>query len=573
MKHNNNHISDELLAAFLDGNTTPENMARIINAAAHDPELREMIELSGIVDADMLRSDMSSLPMMEMAAYSQDDCMCAVECETYILQQSRHDISPDEMRQRVKSLCLLKDKGMPLYNIGRLSEDMGMSVTRRYDASVADLEANTLAVVDWSALNGDKPNGIFHAVVIKSISDTDKSITIFDPSIPEQCATIGSNRFNTAWTCASNYLVTITDKGMKPYIPHPIDLSDIELDGRLTELREAIAENAHEVWAENRQKQGWSYGPKRDDDNKETPDMVPYSDLPEAEKLYDREMAINTLKLVQKLGYEVFKKAMVDDEQRRLALIVRRVMLRTDIPDVKRLTTMLYDEVMINESGSFMTLSKMLERQAGIILGSYLNPALIIKDDEPVNTLPPQLTPQIVDEITDRLVEFQKSESVTHAIGQIMDTIYGAIEKLGWHYGVTHLPETITGFREKLKGQIRIFNDSINLITPLTDLQPLYQAAARITIAERIRNDNHEDISEYFRALYDNALKMCTRQNAIFSRNLLSDIIASREIEAIIDKNIRFRANCMLMTADTYTGPAPRFFTDPDIITPNSLNI
>ncbi len=95
---------------------------------------------------------------------------------------------------------------------------------------------------------------------------------------------------------------------MKTYIPKPIDLSDVELTEDLSELREAIAENAHEIWAENRQREGWTYGPQRNDVLKQTPDMVPYSRLPESEKKYDREMAMKTIKLLQKLGYDLIKR-------------------------------------------------------------------------------------------------------------------------------------------------------------------------------------------------------------------------------------------------------------------------
>ena len=94
-----------------------------------------------------------------------------------------------------------------------------------------------------------------------------------------------------------------TDKFV--YEPYPIALDDVTLDEDLTELQEAIAENAHEIWAKARTEQGWSYGPERNDQKKETPDMVPYCNLPESEKLYDREMAMQTLKLVKKLGFEV----------------------------------------------------------------------------------------------------------------------------------------------------------------------------------------------------------------------------------------------------------------------------
>ena len=94
----------------------------------------------------------------------------------------------------------------------------------------------------------------------------------------------------------------------KTYIPHPIDLSDVELPAHLDALREAIAENTHEVWAAGRMKEGWTYGSERDDKLKKHPDLIPYSDLPEGEKQYDRDTAVNTIKLVMKLGYDLVKR-------------------------------------------------------------------------------------------------------------------------------------------------------------------------------------------------------------------------------------------------------------------------
>lgn len=89
------------------------------------------------------------------------------------------------------------------------------------------------------------------------------------------------------------------------YSPVPIDTNDVELSEELLKLTEKIAKNVHDVWALGRIKEGWTYGEKRDNDKKETPCLVPYSELPESEKEYDRNTALETLKLIIKLGYEI----------------------------------------------------------------------------------------------------------------------------------------------------------------------------------------------------------------------------------------------------------------------------
>lgn len=82
----------------------------------------------------------------------------------------------------------------------------------------------------------------------------------------------------------------------------------VTLPEELLPLVEQMAENVHEVWAQNRILQGWSYGSTRNDDLKQHPCLVPYHQLPEGEKSYDRNTAIETLKLIQKLGFEIKKK-------------------------------------------------------------------------------------------------------------------------------------------------------------------------------------------------------------------------------------------------------------------------
>lgn len=92
-----------------------------------------------------------------------------------------------------------------------------------------------------------------------------------------------------------------------PYDPHPIDVSGIELPQELTALAEALAENVHDTWAKGRMDDGWTYGPVRDDAKKQHPCLVPYAELPESEKAYDRNTAISTLKLISKMGYGIVK--------------------------------------------------------------------------------------------------------------------------------------------------------------------------------------------------------------------------------------------------------------------------
>lgn len=94
---------------------------------------------------------------------------------------------------------------------------------------------------------------------------------------------------------------------MQLYTPTPVDTSDVVLPKELIDLGEAIAQQVHDVWALNRINDGWSYGPERNDALRQTPCLVPYEQLPEAEKAYDRDTAFSTLKLICKLGYKIVK--------------------------------------------------------------------------------------------------------------------------------------------------------------------------------------------------------------------------------------------------------------------------
>lgn len=321
-----NNISAEVLAAFLDGNATAQESKEIFGALAEDAELRELMHISQSVDAELglMTQECEFIPMTAMAATCNEENYCSLECEKYILRKLNIEFNEEQLLQDAIRNGWQKQDGTALHNVGRHLESKGLVVTRQYNALIKDI-ANALdenecviVAVDGGELLGNRVDETIedlligqipdHTVVVLSLDAESGTITIFDPNSSREGDVYSIEQFKDAWNDSKNYLVTITSNSAKTYIPKPIDLSDVELTEDLNELREAIAENAHEVWAVERQAQGWTYGPQRDDAKKQNPCMVPYSQLPDNEKLFDREMAMNTIKLMKKLGYDLIKR-------------------------------------------------------------------------------------------------------------------------------------------------------------------------------------------------------------------------------------------------------------------------
>lgn len=324
MSDNKIIISDELLASFLDGNTSAEQTMRVLEAARMDPELQETIRIAEEVDQDLAAGSGISvrreIPMMALAARKQNTYLCDIECEEFVLHQFGIEATHKSLLDDAYRNCWLKDEGMPLYNIGRLLEKNHLSVSRRYDCTVGDIERlllsgnQLIAVVNNRLLDGpdtvapDAPSAPNHAVAISSINPASGEIILYNPGTAEELTAYGIQSFCRAWQESKNYLVVVNTTDRFVYEPYPINLDDVFLSDDLTELQEAIAENAHEIWARNRSDEGWTYGPERNDARRETPDMLPYCNLPESEKQYDREMAMQTLKLVRKLGFDIVRR-------------------------------------------------------------------------------------------------------------------------------------------------------------------------------------------------------------------------------------------------------------------------
>lgn len=327
-------ITDELLAAFTEGNVNAEETMAVIHAAKADPNIKKIIELSFKIDEDLAKNEsetnakvlplqqVKQLPMESLAATSANND-CVIACEQYILKQREGSVGTEELEQVAIHHGWLKEGGTALYNIGRLLEEAKYSVARRYDCSIDDLihelQAGCSVIV---ALDGNELIGNYiqekikdstvgrtanHAVVILDVNEDGGYVELYDPDSKETSNKYSISKFMDAWDDSQYYMVSVTERGKRPYSPHPHDINSVKLPDSLNELTEAIAENAHEVWAEKRQKEGWTYGPERNDKLKQTPDLIPYCELTDSEKEYDRVSAMNSIKLLYRLGYEVVK--------------------------------------------------------------------------------------------------------------------------------------------------------------------------------------------------------------------------------------------------------------------------
>ncbi len=320
---NKEYISDELLAACLEGNTGKEETEQVLQALCTDADLQETMNIALRVDEDGLMNEephsgtsvaaeMGILPMLQKAALSGEN-ICAVLCEIFVLQRRGIPYDQEWLLNTARRKDWLKPEGTPLYCLGNLLAYSGLFVCRKYNSTLDDImqaikkDNDVVVGVDREKLYAediDLNDLTNHAVVVTHIDED--AITVFDPCQEPNIARIPISDFLNAWKESQYYMIQVL-RSVDEYTPNPIDVDNISLNDDLEELQEAIAENAHDVWAEARMNEGWTYGKERDDTNKKHPDLVPYSALPDGEKEYDRIMAFNTIKLIMKLGFKISK--------------------------------------------------------------------------------------------------------------------------------------------------------------------------------------------------------------------------------------------------------------------------
>ena len=135
---NKEYISDELLAAYLDGNTNEKETQSVLDAMKVDPELREVLDIALQVEDDNAQIKKDILPMLQMAAKGGEN-ICAVFCEIFILHRRGIPYNQEELLSSAKLRGWLKAKGTPLFCIGNLLAYSGLMVCRRYDSTLSDI--------------------------------------------------------------------------------------------------------------------------------------------------------------------------------------------------------------------------------------------------------------------------------------------------------------------------------------------------------------------------------------------------------------------------------------------------
>lgn len=212
---NKHLISDELLAAYLDGNTNEEETKQVLRALKHDKQLQEILNVALQTEdkASLIPLQSEVLPMLQMAALSGEN-ICAVLCELFILQRHHIPYNEEELVNTAKHEGWLKPQGTPLYCIGNLMELKGLKVERKYDTTISDLrfaienDNDVVVGVDREKLYADEndPEDLTnHAIVVTAINND--VVTIFDPYKKPEIINIPLPEFMDAWKESRFYMV------------------------------------------------------------------------------------------------------------------------------------------------------------------------------------------------------------------------------------------------------------------------------------------------------------------------------------------------------------------------------
>ena len=319
------------MSLFLTGDTTPDETYAILKAAKSDPDIAFFMEVakadgffsflpqsnhSARPVCQLFNLHLRHLPVMPLAAIGEAND-CVVRCEQYILGQRGLQNQYEKLAKQARHHDWLRKEGTPLYNIGRLLELAQLSVSRRFggtlDDMLCELNGGCSVIVALNANRLSNPQCrtsavCDHAVVVTEINKDEGYVELYDPQGGNQTDHYPVETFLRAWKPSKNFFVSIIERGVRPYTPHPEYVAHIKLPEDIVPIADMLAENAHEIWAKDRLLEAEAKKAKGENVNPYgDPFMKPFHELTKEQRKTDYTSALNTIKLLYKLGFTIIK--------------------------------------------------------------------------------------------------------------------------------------------------------------------------------------------------------------------------------------------------------------------------
>ena len=243
--------------------------------------------------------------------------------------------------------------------------------------------------------------------------------------------------------------------------------------------------------------------------------------------------------------------------------LIHAILLRDDTPGTAKIANKIYNDITMG-NGAFVVLCRDIESEITALISKRLPVSIIGKPSAPVEELPKDLNPAVEDEVVSQFKEYLNTKKGSDAISNIYTELCDSIERAGWSYGLRHLPEALEMVRDKVRKQAAVYRRSADMAANLTNLQPLYEAAVRISPMERVRSRNFLDVQTFFVALCENIRSRCGEMSSIFAWEILSDLADWPRFQEIIDTNAKLLETCLEVDSQFAEKPKYRFFSDPD---------
>eukprot|EP00002_Diphylleia_rotans_P021370 TRINITY_DN4160_c0_g1_i4.p1 TRINITY_DN4160_c0_g1~~TRINITY_DN4160_c0_g1_i4.p1 ORF type:complete len:1093 (+),score=211.13 TRINITY_DN4160_c0_g1_i4:154-3432(+) len=205
--------------------------------------------------------------------------LCGATTSTKDHSESILGMTLHEFLKKTENLKLDPDTGVTLEDIFRKmkSQSTGAKVRLRFDELVREIRI-TVAMKNPAHLH------------FYSTADFMKEALRISELVPPRCYEP----------------IEDIEEVAKNYNPRIMNIAGINIDF-IKDLIDVIAEHVHDQWTLTKLNDGWKYDPVRDNGKKQHPMMVPYKDLTENEKSYDKNMAKQSIRLIVSLGYTIKK--------------------------------------------------------------------------------------------------------------------------------------------------------------------------------------------------------------------------------------------------------------------------